>query len=69
MSAPRTSKFSPAMAKILKRIDHNTRCIAKIISSFEYAEDVDGADFVGEREELKRLAIHELIKLFAVRQR
>jgi hypothetical protein len=61
-TATKKSKFSPEMARVLKRIDDNTRYIAKIVSSFEYAEDLDGADFARDREDLKLLAIHELIK-------
>jgi plasmid rolling circle replication initiator protein Rep len=55
------SKFSPAMKKVLDRIDANTRHIAKIVSAFEYAEDVDGCEFRAAREQMQRAAILELI--------
>jgi hypothetical protein len=55
-------KFSPKIAKVLGKIDANTRCIAKLVSAFEYAADVDGVEFAQERGELLRAALFELIQ-------
>lgn len=55
------SKFSPAMKKVLDRMDVNTRHIAKLVSAFEYAEDVDGCDFRADRDKMFCSALAELI--------